>query len=332
MVTKVDFYGGAHVHYVNHLLPIWKAVPEEIRGRFVTRRNTGAERRATELGILPTRFQQNIFNKRSRVAVASYEDYRVCAPAQVIYLNHGVGQTYRGDARGAKLASYTGGPGRERVILFLCPSQRVVELNREAYPDVPSVAIGVPYLDPFFGRARPPTGVVAISFHANISAQPETRWTFPYFQKAVIALARSSEFDILGHGHPRIAAQMKAFWGKLGVRYEPDWWKVLEQASVYCIDNSSSGPEAAACGIPLVWMSSPHYRRDVHHGQRFWDWTREQVHVEKPEDLAEGIRLAMMDPITHRIGRQRMLDDAYSGLLDGKATQRAVEALVDLSL
>lgn len=324
----IHAYAGAWSHYTNHLYPIWKALPDDIRGDFYVRRDTSSQTRASELSIPWKKFRN--FDAHETVLVASYEDYRAVKPAKVVFLNHGVGQTYS-SARG--MSSYSGGPDRDRTILFLGPSYRDAHLNRTTYPDIPSEAIGVPYLDQFYHSRRP--GPVVISFHGDVRTCDESRWAWPHFRQGIENMIRRGYSDIVGHSHPRARIHLEPWWKKLGIRFEPDWWKCLEIASCYVIDNSSSGYEAAALGIPTVWMNAPWYRKDVHHGLRFWD-AIPGIEVDDPEHLEQAIKIALHQPFTLRQKADVAISVAYGdadgrSLVDGHATRRAVDALCRLT-
>lgn len=310
---KVHFYPGVFPHFVNHLLPLYWGLPEDLRGDWYIRRNTAAERRLKEFGITGRRFQA--FRNTDIVAVASFEDYRVSKPASVIFVNHGVGQTYRE----SNFGSYAGGPQRERCVLMLHPNERAAQMDREVYPDIPSVAVGVPYLDQFSGLNRPVDGPVCFSFHANIHLNPETRWSWPWIKNEVFRISQNPAWPILGHCHPRVVRQLEPWYKRVGISFEPDWWKVLAQARCYVIDNSSSGYEAQALGIPVVWLNPPQYRRNVHHGLRFWEFIP-GPQVDDPSQLETAINMALE-------GTDKPVGDAYGGLVDGHATERAVAAI-----
>jgi hypothetical protein len=342
---RIEFYAGTWSHYTNHLAPIWKALPEDIRGSFAVIRGSSADNRARELGIPTVPFRQ--YSRDVLVCVASYEDYRAAKPAPVIFVNHGVGQTYNGDEKTAGMGSHSGGKGRERVVAFLCTSQRDAQNNRASYPDTPAYPVGVPYLDIFVslqkGKLREShvednfnydSPTVTFSFHANIQACPETQWAVDWAKPAIRALVDPNNlehnFQLLAHSHPRARKQLELFWKKMGVPYEPEWLKVLGKTDVYVIDNSSSGYEAAALGIPTVWWNPPFYRRDVHHGLRFWE-AIPGVEVNAPMDLASAIDLALLDPPELQQKRDAAVSIAYGdadgrSLVDGHATERAVEA------
>lgn len=333
----IEFYAGAWGHYVNHLAPIWEALPAEVRGKFSLIKGSAAEARAKQLGIPYKRFNQ--YTRDVLVCVASFEDYRATKPASTIFVNHGVGQTYIG----ADMGSYSGGPGRDRTVAFLCTSERDALANEKTYPGVPAYRVGVPYLDEFsmssqkLKHINSKTPTVTFSFHANIQACPETRWAVDWVKPALARLvvkdnqAKSALIhNFLAHSHPRAIRQLEPFWKKMGVPFEPDWLKVLAQTDCYVIDNSSSGYEAAAIGIPTVWWNPPYYRRDVHHGLRFWE-AIPGVEVNDLEEIESAINLALEMPSWLVEKRDLALSIAYgdandASLVDGLATHRAVAA------
>lgn len=322
-LRRVHFNAGTQPHYTNHIAPIYLGLPEEVRGNFYAR--FAAADKAVQWGITPARSRK--FKQKEVVVVASFEDYRASAPASIIFVNHGIGQTYSG----LDLGSYTGGRGRERTILFLGPSRRDAMNSRATYPHIPAAAVGVPYLDRFAGRPKPEGRFIAISSHVDVRVCAETRSAFPEFRDAIRNLALTQPGRIIGHAHPKAMRKLEPFWKTLPVMWEPDWLKVLDLASLYVSDNSSTLYEAAAIGMPVLCMNSKHYRRDVEHGLRFWEAVP-GLEVDLPAEFENSVNLAMADPPTLQERRARAVQEAYSGLVDGKATERAVQAILDISI
>lgn len=321
----LTFYGGGLPHFVDHLVPIYKELPDEIRGPFHAR--AGGAARALALGIEPIRVPPR---RAELVVVASFEDCRQVAPSPVVLVNHGVGQRYDGDPRSAAHSSYSGGRGRDRVALFLCPSERDAEVCRQT---APAVAVGVPYLDPYHRPVTRVTGLppkVVISFHADIHVCPETRWAFPYYQEGIREMVEEGYLDILGHAHPRVRAVLERYWSRLKVPFLATFAEVLAHGDVFVCDNSSTLYEFASTGRPVVVMNAPWYRRDVYHGLRFWDHIP-GIEVDNPELLGAAIEMALEDPPNLQQKREDAVAYAYNGVaLDGRATQRAVNALMEL--
>lgn len=330
---RLTFFAGRLPHFAEHSAPIWHALPSEYRGSFHALGR--AAKRATELGIDP--IVQRVPRNAELVFVASFEDYRAVNPSPVILVNHGAGQTYR-DGKGIDHPSYSGGSNRERVVLFLGPSERDAEVSRLAYPGARSVATGPCKLDPWHraGKKAPdyPKPLVAWTFHADVHVCAETRWAMPHYKTAITALARRQSelpFRMLGHCHPRFNNYMEKFWKALKVEFQPDPNVILDTADCLVFDNTSFGFEFASTDRPVVVLDAPWYRTEVNHGGRFWDWADVGVRIQEPTALLPAINLALADLPHIQNRRREVVKDVYSGIeLDGRATERAVSAIVEL--
>jgi glycosyltransferase involved in cell wall biosynthesis len=324
--VKVSAY-ATEIHYAHHLLPVWNALDESERGSFhVGRRALPALQKA---GIRPARPQ--VTRSPDPIMVAGYADIRRTRGRPVILLEHGAGQAY-----GHHLAdgSYSGGRGREAVVLFLCPSEVVARRNRDVYPNAKALVVGCPRMDhwhrinPTGGRLTrqggPSEPTVAISFHWDCTIWPESRWAYPHFAPALPELART--FNLIGHGHPRAWHFLKRRYAEMGIEAVADFESVLQRADVYVIDNSSTGIEFASTGRPIVWMNAPWYRRDVIHHGRFWDWVAGGVQVDEPQDLVTAVKTALADAPPMPELRRKMVASAYDSC-DGRASERAAEAV-----
>jgi hypothetical protein len=167
---------------------------------------------------------------------------------------------------------------------------------------------------------------------------PETRWAFPEWKDTLIWMARNKDklpFELVGHAHPRVTHFLANFWKRLGVEFVPDWQDVLDRADLYVTDNSSTLYEAAAVGIPVIALNASFYRRNVHHGLRFWD-AIPGLQVDHPSDTLSTIYLALTDSPSAKKMRESAVNYAYAGadgkmLVDGHATERAVEAICQLT-
>jgi hypothetical protein len=257
---------------------------------------------------------------------AGFVDEQQCR-RPCIYVEHGAGQTYLE----VDDPSYNGSSGHEQCILFLSPSETVAQRWRTRYPNVPVVAVGVPKLDHLHRTARRPrsaTPIIAVTFHSHASLLPETHGAWSSYDSALPELAAAYPM-MLGHGHPRLWRQLRPRWEALGVEPVDDLNEVFARANLLVADNTSALPEAASLGIPLLWLNAPWYRREVHHGQRFWEWPEGQVSCDEPGDLVAAVGRALDDPQPVREAREAMVRSVYIAT-DGNATERALAAIRDV--
>ncbi len=122
----IDAYAAIPSHS-RHLRPIWNALPEDVRGHWYT----GAPGDEPIFGDNPT-----------LIAAGSALDL-TCSERPVCLIEHGAGQSYQD----VLTSGYAGGRGRERVSLFICPNERVADLNRACYPTAEYAIVGCPALD-----------------------------------------------------------------------------------------------------------------------------------------------------------------------------------------
>lgn len=312
-MATVNFL-ASEAHYVDHIAPVWAALNNDIRGTFITT-TSEAHERAQSYGIDSIKGVAGA----SLTLVASYGDYRKTT-GPVVLMEHGVGHTYSNDH-----PSYAGSPGKDRVVLFLCPNQPTAAKNRETYPDKPVEVIGVPKLDNT--PVRPPRGrTAAISFHWDARIAPESRTALPHYRRILPKLAQDKRFNLIGHAHPRKnwPARLEAAYKAYKIPYVADFQEVLKEADVYIVDVSSTAYEFAAAGRPVIHLNAPWYRRRVNHGIRYWNYLPGPM-VDRPEDLADTIANVLDNPAQYEHLRQSaaMVVTPYKG----EATQRAANTL-----
>lgn len=267
--------------------------------------------------------------------VAGSVDYtKLPKDARVIYVEHGAGQTYAADTRGVEQAiSYSNGV-LDKTELFLCPNVYVTHRRAKNHPDAISNLIGVPKLDWLHAYA---TGwhagvrddVVAFAFHWDCPLVEETRSAWEHYRESMRHLAlqlRRHRLIPVATAHPRIAKRVRWHAERSGF----EWWEsddVLARAGVLCVDNSSIGYEFASLDRPTVWMNAPWYRRDVHHGLRFWEAIPGQQ-VDGPDEIVEAVCDAFASDPYKRV---RDVVNAYvNPLRDGRAAERAVKSILAL--
>jgi CDP-Glycerol:Poly(glycerophosphate) glycerophosphotransferase len=260
---------------------------------------------------------KDLEGRQNPVIVAGYRDMRWAKPRPVIFIEHGAGQTY-----GGRTPAHPGGRNRDNVALFICPSGRVVGMNKARYPHIPAIAVGSPVMDRFHRYpSKPERGTVAVAFHWNALTAPESRTAFPHFADAIVELAK--ERTVIGHGHPRIARMLRRFYAMHGIT-----WVALEdvyrRAEVLVVDNSSVGWEFLSLDRPVVWLNAPWYRRGVEYGLRFWEYADSGVQVDDPADLSFGVAEALLD--RNRARRREVVPEVYA-YTDGRASERAARAI-----
>ncbi len=309
-------------HFVDHLAPVWSALPDELRGRFLVADRT-LVRHAAGRGIEATPTSR-ITNP---LLVASYGDQkrgRRLGATSFVTMEHGAGQSYGGDPRSARHGSYAGGVDRDDTALFLVPNEQAAVRWRLAYPFTRAAVVGSPRLDTMPSRDPGPGPVVALGFHWPCSIAPEARTAFPHYRAVLPALAR--RFTLLGHGHPRFMGRLASVYRSAGIEPVESFDDVLRRADLYVCDNSSSLFEFAATGRPVVALNAPWYRRDVHHGVRFWDAASVGLQVDDPAHLASTIERALLDPLEQRAERERVVATVYARPAGG-ATRAAADAI-----
>lgn len=331
----VDFI-ATKVHFRDHLLPIYRGLPDHLRGVFyLTRPLDDVE--DVDVVILPHAHEGKVrVLKRRRglvVSNASGDQFHVAnSGRESVFMEHGSGQSY---TRGH--SSYAGWPGRKGVVLFLVPGPHPGARNRRAYPNTPVIEVGCPKLDPWINGEKiielqdPP--VVVLSFHWDCKLWSETRSAFSDYQNSLVqfreGLSRRG-LILKGHAHPRAQNEFFPVMRRAGLDVIEDFEEVLHTASLYAIDNSSTGFEFAATGRPIVWINASCYRRNVRHSLRFWTHADLGPQVNQPGDFVESVLEGLDDNEEKRQHRRDLLQSVYS-VLDGTSTQKVVEAIVEVA-
>lgn len=328
-VDLIDAIAG-EPHFLDHLAPVWHALPAEHRGTFwvmpeLIERADGHGITARPLG--PS--GKAPLHVGRVTVVASIGDY-VRAPGRRRALaQHGAGQSYS-----SRHPSYAGGVGAGDAHLFLVPNRHAARRYAQRYPKIPVDVVGCPKLDRPPARApRGPRPVVAVSFHWHAPRLPcpEVGSAWPELGPAIlaelVAAQAAGRIDVIGHGHPKAWPELEPAYVAAGIEPVADFDEVLARADVYAVDNSSTLYEFAALVGPVVVINAPAYRRTVRHGLRFWDAADVGPQVDHPAELLDAITEALEDSPERQRLRARALAAAYAHL-DGTASRRAAMALV----
>ncbi len=314
-------------HHLDHILPSWLALPDKLRGTAYVHKNMlpiAAERgvEAVDVSEAPADGPLTL--------VASYLDLKLARRLRrlVVYSEHGAGQGYvQSNGTPVGSGSYVGALDRAGVVAVLVPGRLSAERHRRSHPTIPAFEVGVPKLDALHRAPRRATGdkpVVAVSYHWDCRVCAETRSAFRHYRNGLKRLAEN--FEVIGHGHPRGMPQFRRDYKRAGIEVVESFEEVIERASVYVIDNSSTMFEWASLDRPVVVMNAPWYRQKLEHGLRFWSHADVGPQVSGPAQLAAGIEVAIEDAPAVADRRQEIVADVYRAC-DGKGTKRAAAAL-----
>lgn len=269
--------------YLDHLLPVWRALGAAAGTVYVSPQLlpvAGVDAQPLAAASSP-----------DVVLTAGYTDFaraRRLHPRLLAYMEHGCGQSYGADPRSAHHPAYAGGGGREGVGLILAPNQQAAARWEGRYPGAAVHVVGATRVLTPPEDARAP--LLCVSFHWD-GPIPETRSALRHYAAGLADLAR--RVPVIGHGHPRAAAQLRRLYQRAGIEWVPDLREVAQRATVYAVDNSSTLWELGRTR-PVVAMDAPWYRRDHHHGLRFWSHIPGPS-VSDPDGLAHAARQLLTD-------------------------------------
>jgi hypothetical protein len=311
-------------HYLDHLLPVWERLPEEVKGTLYVGPRLDCR--------LPHVRSARVAPSDNLLLVAGFADLQRSGGRRAILMEHGAGQSYAGDPQAAKNPSYAGGGGRHNVVAFLCPNEYAARRNRAENPDRIVRVVGSPRVAELQGRmtdrSQGERPVLAVSFHWDCVACPETRSAWAHFSPGLKKLADSGQFEVLGHAHPRLFRDVEAVYRRLGIEPVESFEEVLERADVYACDNSSTMYEFAYLRGPVVVLNAPWYRLDVDHGLRFWDAAGIGPQVFEADGIAAAATFALQEPWA---GADEIVERVFPGIEDpaGVAVEVCLEALAE---
>jgi hypothetical protein len=318
----IDFIAGER-HFGDHLYPIWGALPARLRGTFYVPEQLLGLASAAGVAALPLAGA----GSGGLTVVASYGDLQLARDRgrRVVYCEHGAGQSYVGVGTG----SYIGAVDRAGVVATLVPGRDAARRHEAVHPTIRAYPIGCPKLDRHHAspRSLPDGAVVAVSFHWSCRVCRETQGAHSHYRSALGRLAE--RFETIGHGHPRAIGYLRRDYAKAGIEVVEDFEEVIERATVYCVDNSSTMYEWASLDRPVVVLNAPWFRRGVEHGLRFWSHADVGPMVWDPSRLPAAVETALADPPKLAERRREIVRDVYIAC-DGKAARRAAAALAQI--
>lgn len=323
----VDFV-GSEPHLVDHLRPVWDALPPEHRGSF----------------FLPGPFVEPLADtipggsvlhpdKRGGPVVGcQWGDIQALRHhRRVGLMEHGAGATYP-----ERNPAFAGGTDRERIALFLAPNEHVRAANAEHYPHTPNVVVGTPWLDQWFDGTRqrpdPADKCLVLSWHWDMRRWHGGRSALdhhlPGLRQAADEL-RGDGWTVLGTAHPRAwnkPPNAAAAYDRAGIDTITDFADVLDRATVMACDVSSSAWLSAAAGCAQIVLEAPWYAKA-------WEdrvWPRFDPHqplgplVKDPAEIPAMARAAHAGLGQHPASVAEVVPHR-----DGRSAQRAADAIVE---
>jgi CDP-glycerol:poly(glycerophosphate) glycerophosphotransferase len=327
----LDFFARLQ-HYIDHLAPIWNALPPERRGQFhttvdlvdYTRQELNAANVIEVDGYTPS--------GDSPILCAAYGDMSRAARnpgRRIITIEHGTGH-------GFGTAAYPNATKgrRDLVDLALMPNAYTADLSRSVRSTHCEV-IGTPKMDEWSEAAiaREPRYnpldnplVIAIAFHwgDRHANPPESGSAFEHYQSILPRLAK--RYHVIAHGHPLASPAVRQIFEQAGIEWVSNLREVFSRADILINDLSSILYEFIVTGKPVIVLNAPWFRREVNWGIRFWDYSDVGINVEGPGELFSAIDRTIAEYGTICTEeRRRAVADLYPYL--GCSAQRAAEVL-----
>jgi hypothetical protein len=327
---KLDFF-ARRAHYIDHLAPIYRAMPAQ-RGRFTVPAEL-LEYAFEALGggdlVQLEAYDEGTLSGEDPVLVCSYGDIARAArraSRKIIHMEHGIGHAYG-------TAPYPNGRRgrRDQVDLFLAPNEYTARLIRSVRRTRVEV-IGTPKMDEWFAPVQGPAfsnnrrPVIAIAFHwgDRNSRPPEAGSAWEHY-KAILPALRD-RYQLIGHGHPLASDVFRQEFERMEIEWVPDFRQVLLRADLYVNDLSSTLYEFLVTGKPVVVLNAPWFRREMHWGIRFWDYAGVGINVWDPAFLFTAIDRTIAEYGTICIEeRQQAITDLYP--YAGHAADRAASVI-----
>ncbi len=339
---KLDFF-ARRAHYLDHLAPVWNALPPARRGVFhIVRELYEYARRELREGDIEI-YEGGIPSGDTPILTAAYGDLNKVIrnpDRKIITIEHGVTQGFEGAAYpNARIGN------RARVDLALLPNEYVAGRFRAAR-NLPASCevIGTPKMDrwyssPFFEldpheytqfyKFSPEhSPVLALAFHwgDRQSQPPESGSAFEHYRAVIPRLA--ARYHMIGHSHPLASDEHRQVMLRAGIEWVDDFREILRRADVYLNDLSSTMYEFLLTGKPVILLNAPWFRRSVNWGIRFWDYSDVGLAVEDPEQLFDAIDRTLREYSSICVQeRRKAVADLYP--YAGQAASRAADVLTE---
>jgi hypothetical protein len=333
-MKHIDFF-ATWPHYIDHMLPIYKALGEQAGDFYVPAHlRSYLEMRGVNPTAAKNRLAANPMDVvplgKNPILVAATGDlqkaWKENRDRKIILMEHGVGIVFPHNH------SYAGNIGaRKLAALTLAPNEFVRSRTAEVLPNMPQRIIGTPKLDKFVQyapRELPNIPTVAISFHWDGSqVAPEAGNAFRYYRGILPLLNEYRGFNLVAHCHPRSRGAMESVFGSLRIEYIDDFEDVMTGADLLINDCSSIMYEFLVTGKPVIILNAPWFRRNADFGVRFWKYTDIGEQVNTPEELLPAIHRTFSNLEAKRFERSVAIQDLYPHL--GDSARVAAQAILD---
>jgi hypothetical protein len=343
-MSVVDFVvvptGGVHAeqrrHFIDHMAPVWLALPMGVRGTFYCPESLVGYAREKGIEPLGVADQESFLEVLSRgkkplTLVGGHGD-----PAWLdktgrknVILMHGTGFVFNRRVE-RRHGSYPGtNRNRANTVLMLAASEEIAAIEREGNPTIRVEVIGCPKLD-YWHRQPPkplsPSGpVVALAWHWRCNRVPETNTAFDEYKQALPELAR--RYKVLGHGHPHFMEELVPIYEEIGIEVVRDLDEVFGRADVMVADGTSAAFEFASLDRPVVicWSRNWH---NADYGGMFQRLRDLGVVCRTPGWLPYAVAEAVRDDERWAARRRQVVEQAYT-YTDGHCADRAAKAIVE---
>jgi hypothetical protein len=319
-------------HYIDHIAPIWNALPPEYRGTFYTDHRLiehAATHGITATGIHKQHIARELARDTGLVLLAGHADSQYTDPIgrKSVIAMHGVGFNFD---QCKTLPNYPGtSANRQHVVLMLSTNEQIAAIERAGNPDIPVVVVGCPKLDRWQNRPRKrktKKPVVAFAWHWRCQVAPEAGTAWDFYKSVIPKIAE--HYTVIGHGHPNIIDELEPHYRAMGIECVRELDEVFERADILVADATSAMYEWAALDRPLVVCNCPQYRRDIDFGLRFWKHADVGVNCDSPDALLDAITEAWKDSPKQKKLRRDAAAYAYT-YLDGECSRRAADAIIE---
>jgi len=329
----IDFL-ASQKHYIDHLSPVWNALPIELRHNFYVPLPIVdyAKTKIQKSSMYLFQYERNFPVDTHPILTCAYGDmlaaHKNNSLRKILHMEHGTGHAFG-------TAAYPNGNGkRDYVSMFLAPNEYTQKLILSVRPNIPCEVIGTPKMDGWFpvqwktAEHMSPIPTIAIAFHwgDKHARPPESGSAWEHYKSLLPTL--NKRYRVIGHGHPLAAHTYKEEFERVGIEWVDRFEDVLMRADIYVNDLSSTLYEFIVTGKPVIVLNAPWFRKDVYHGIRFWDYSNVGVNVEEPEQLFNAIDRTIVEYSNIHL-HQRMIAvrDLYPYL--GNSSQRAANVIAE---